>query len=183
MVSSRFPLVLGFAVAQLILVGWLDYVTTYEISVSILYYFPIAYAAWFLGGGWSFGFGFLCAATITWAEIAGGRTFSKEWMVMEVASMRLLGFGFVAFSFNYFKRTIDREKDKLRRLEGSIAFCNCCARVRDVDGNWTDLKTVIQSNPILRGALKVCPECSRKSYADGVCRTVPAVVPKNTASL
>lgn len=163
--SKRFYFALALASAQLGVVGYLDYLTSYEVSVAVLYYFPIAYAAWFLGWGWSFCFGLLCAATLTWADIYSGHKYSKEWMIWEVTGIRVIGFSFVAFSFNFFKRTLDREREKVRRLEGLMTFCNCCNQVQDEHGNWSDLRTLVLENSTMQTRLKVCPSCARAAYA------------------
>lgn len=168
MISSKqqfFALI--FAVAQLTLVGWLDYVTSYEISLSIFYYVPIAYAAWNLGRGWSFGFGVLCAVTLTWIEVASGRHYSHEWIIAERLLMRLLSFSFVAFSFNYFRQSLAREREKVRRLEGMLTFCNCCRKVSDDEGNWTQLDVYLRENTEVKPQTKLCPTCARETYAGG----------------
>jgi hypothetical protein len=163
----RFPFALAMAATMLVAIGWLDYVTSYEVSVAILYYFPIAFAAWYLGWSWSFCFGLLCTATLTWAEQASGLQYSRAWMMWEVAGVRSLGFAFIAFSFNFFKKTLDREREKFRRLEAMFIFCNCCGRVRDERDNWTDMQVLLREDPVYRSRLRICPECSRAAYARG----------------
>ena len=158
---------LTFALTQLALVGWLDYITSYEVSLAIFYYIPIAYAAWVLGGGWGFGFSVLGAVTLTWSEIASGRHYSHDWIVVEVTGMRLLGLSFVAFSFSYFKRAIFREREKVRRLEGLVTFCTCCHKLRDDEGNWTNLASFLRDNKGVESEAKICPTCAREVYATG----------------
>jgi len=155
---------LGFALGQLAVVGWVDYATGYEVSVAILYYFPIAFAAWQLGMTWSLGFALLCAGTLTWVDVASGHHYSHEWMMLETGFMRLLGFGFVAFSFNYFKKSIERERDKVRRLEGVVTFCSCCSKVRDEEGGWQDLETLLKQSTDARAQPKLCPDCARSRH-------------------
>ncbi len=58
--------------AQVALVGFVDLKTGYEVSVALFYYFPIAFAAWYLGLGWGLGVTLLCAVTWLWADIGAG---------------------------------------------------------------------------------------------------------------
>lgn len=159
-----FPVI--FSLAQLALLGWVDYVTGYEISLVVFYFLPIASAAWKLGAAWGGVFAVASAITLTWTEVAAGRSFSQWWMVWEHGVMRALVFGFVAFSFGYFRRSIDLERGRVRRLEGLLTFCNCCMRVQDDQGNWDDLPTVVRRNKDVQTRLKVCPQCSRVAFVD-----------------
>lgn len=163
--SRRISFLVSLAVLQLFLVGYLDFASGYEVSLAIFYFLPIAFAAWYLGAVWSLFFAFAAAATLTWTEVAGGRQFSRTWMMWEHGLMRVLIFGFVAYSFSHFRRTIERERAKLRRLEGLLTFCNYCTRVRDESGNWTELAVLVRNSDVLQTRLKVCPECSRAAYA------------------
>jgi hypothetical protein len=165
-------LTLTLALAQLAVVGWLDYITSYEISLAIFYYLPIAYAAWHLGRLWSFVFSILCATTLTWVEVASGQHYSSDWVVAERVVMQVLVFGFVAFSFNYFKRAIAQEKEKVRRLEGMLTFCSCCHKLRDEQGNWTDLNSFLREGRGVETEAKLCPTCAREMYATGGVRKV-----------
>ena len=155
-----------FSFVQLGFVGWLDFATSYEISVTICYFIPISYAAWYLGWEWSFVFGLLSAGTLTWTEVAGGRHYSSGWIIGEVTLMRVLVFGFVAFSFNFFNRTIQKEKDKVRQLEGLLPVCTCCRKVRDAGGNWTDLEAYLRENTQVELQAKICPDCARSQYLE-----------------
>ena len=153
-----------FAVLQTCLVGALDYVTSYQVSVGVLYYGPIAYAAWNVGGWASFGFGALCCATMTWAEIASGFHYPSGWILAERSMMRLIAFCFVAFSFNYFKRSTERDQRKICQLEGLLTFCTSCRKVHDNQDNWVGLDAYLRENPSLSRS-KLCPTCARAEFA------------------
>jgi hypothetical protein len=66
-----------FASLQLAAAGWVDYLTGYEVSLTISCFLPIAYAAWFLGRGWSVAVAGAAAVILTSAELGAGRVFSK----------------------------------------------------------------------------------------------------------
>jgi hypothetical protein len=167
--SNKRGFVVLITLAQLALVGWLDYLSSYEVSLAIFYYVPIAYAAWNLGAAWSFAFSALAAITLTWMELAAGRHYSSVWFLAERQLMRLLVFSFVAYSFNFFRRAIEREREKVRQLEGMLTVCSCCRKTRDEDGNWISLDVFLQEKSGVRADLKVCPTCAREVYAkDGL---------------
>lgn len=153
-----------FACAQIAVIAWLDYITSYEISLGVVYYAPIAYAAWRIGGLASFGIAVLCVVAMTWAELASGMPFSSHWVLAERAFMRALAFGFVAFSFGWFKRSADRDRQKINALEGLLTLCMCCRKVRDEHDNWLEVDAFLREHPGLSRP-KLCPTCARATYA------------------
>jgi len=157
--------VVALTLGMVALVGWFDYLTGYEVSVAVLYYFPIAYAAWRLGWLWSFVFAFLCVATLTGVDIAAGHHYTKGWMLWNQVIMRLLCFCFVAYSFDFFKRRSDRQNEKIRRLEaGTMCICSSCRKVRDANDNWVELESFLRDNTAVQAQAKLCPDCARAFY-------------------
>ena len=159
--------VVAFALIQVLGVAWLDYKTSFEISLSVFYFIPIAYIAWNLGVVWACAFAILCASTLTYVELASGRHYSENWIVAERLLMRLLNFGFVAISFSHFKRTLKRERENVKRLESMFTLCGCCRKVLDEDGNWISFESYVGEKGDIGARTKLCPMCARTAYARG----------------
>lgn len=146
--------------------GWVDYATGFDISLIVFYFAPIAIAAWYLGMGGSLLFGILAAGVLTWAEIAGGRHYAQRWILWEQIVMRVIVFGMVSYGFSFMKRALEKEREKVRRLEGAtMTFCACCTKVRDPRDNWVELGTFLRENTSVEARAKLCPSCSREAYA------------------
>ncbi len=153
--------------ALLATVSWLDWITGYEVSVLVFYFAPIAYAAWHLGRVWSFLVAFCCAVLISWVEVSTGRHYSHSWMAWEYGGMRVLTLGFIAFSFCFFKATADKNRLRIRQLEGMLHVCTSCHRVKDPDGNWLELSSMSSSKNSSSLQARLCPICARETYARG----------------
>ena len=160
---------IAVALLMLAVVGAIDYVTGYQISVAVLYYLPIAYAAWYLGWGSGYGMSLLCVGSMTWADLATGAHYSSGWILAERSLVRLIAFWFVAFSFNYFRRTNERNELKINELEGLVTFCSRCHKIQDMRGNWVNLEHFSLERPELSRA-KLCPTCARAEYSENARR-------------
>jgi len=142
----------------------IDYLVGSQISVAVLYYLPIAYAAWYLGWGSGFGMSLLCVGTLTWAKLETGAHYSSGWILAERSLVRLIAFGFVAFSLNYCRRTKDRNESKIHQLERLITFCSRCRKIQDMQGNWVNLEH-FSHDPSDLTLAKLCPVCVKAEYS------------------
>lgn len=159
--------ILALTALQLAMVGWFDYATGYEISVSVLYYVPIAYAAWYLDLRWAFWTGVASAAILTKVELAAGRSYSSGWIVFELCFLRVVVFGFVAYSCSHFRRTREEDRARIRRLEGALSVCSCCRKIKNERGDWLAIDDFLAEDQLASVKNKVCPSCARDRYARG----------------
>jgi len=155
---------MAVALVLLAIVGAIDRFTGSQISVAVLYYLPIAYAAWYLGWGSGFGMSLLCVVLMGSTESAKGVLYSSRWIFAEQSLVRVIAFGFVAFSFYYFRRTKDRNESKIVQLERLISFCSRCRKILDMEGNWVSLEHFSHDPSELTRA-KLCPTCARAEYS------------------
>ena len=89
--SSR-RTVVTLCVLLLVLIGWLDYLTSYEISLLAFYWIPIALATWYLGARIGYGFAVASVATAIGTDIAGGFVPSHPWFLLWAIFSELLSF-------------------------------------------------------------------------------------------
>jgi hypothetical protein len=68
------PVTAGLLLALVISVGWVDYLTGFEVSVSLLYLIPIAFGTWVAGR--SVGIMTALASAVVWlgADLLAGHT-------------------------------------------------------------------------------------------------------------
>ena len=72
---------IAISTGLVMLIGLGDYVASWQISFSVIYVYPIAIAAWYLGTGWAYGLSVLSAVLFTAGDLAGGFPFSS-WLVL-----------------------------------------------------------------------------------------------------
>jgi predicted Fe-S protein YdhL (DUF1289 family) len=82
-------------------------------------------------------------------------------MAWQYGGMRVWVFAFVAYSFSHFRRSMEEAQARVRRLEGSITFCNGCTRVRTGAGTWGKLDEILRETPELVARSTLCPTCAR----------------------
>ena len=147
-----------------LIVGWIDYITGYEVSVFPLYGLPIALSVWYFGfAGGVIGCG-LCALAWVLADYFTGHTYSLEWVRWVNASARLIYFVFVTITFLYLRRTVTESDQRLRTISTLLPVCMQCHKVVDADGHWVSMQEFIADQTHAHFRPKICPDCARHDY-------------------
>lgn len=107
--------VYAIAFLLIVLLGWLDYVTGFEIAFSFLYLLPITLVAWYvsLRGGY-----FITAVSLlVWliSNWQAGEYYSSEWIRYFNFGARLAVYFLIAYLLNELKLTIRFEREISRR--------------------------------------------------------------------
>jgi diguanylate cyclase (GGDEF)-like protein len=103
-----------FVFLFIILLGWLDYVTGFEISFSFFYLFPISIAAWYLGIRNAERFTFLSILTWLVSNWLAGEKYSSEWIRFFNGSVRLIVFLIIVNLLNELKIALQNERQIAR---------------------------------------------------------------------
>ncbi len=105
-------LVVGFFL--ILVIGLADYLTGYELSLSILYLLPVSLLAW-TAGRWIGLVGALVSAVV-WvgADYLGGQPYSSPFFVFWNVFTRTVVFGTSALLFSVLRVSLDREKSLAR---------------------------------------------------------------------
>jgi hypothetical protein len=162
-VFYRFPTKV-FVLALLGVVAWLDYVTGYEISVFFMYVFPVALATWTLGLGWGLFTGLLAAAAARWADFADGHHYSHPWIFWERGLTSLIMLTLIAILFRFSRLRLDKERRKVKQLEGILHVCAVCQRIEDQDGNWKSMSDYLRTHTDTEPTQLQCPDCAKAKY-------------------
>ena len=148
-----YGLVLGGCFALLGGLGWLDYLTGYELSFFVFYSGPIGLAAWYLGR-WP-GIGVAFGATVTWllADFFGGAKYSHAYLYYWNSTIHFLAFIINAVTIAKIKSDLDRRHALAAELESTQAALRI-AQARD----------------------RVCPSCGQ-SLTAGETKHAPSRAP------
>lgn len=97
----------AFALIAIIGIGALDLVTGNELSSAVFYTVPIGAAAWYAGRRWGWAACVLAAATWYVADTAAGASYSRDWIPLWNAGVRLGVFLLIAGLLARLREAID----------------------------------------------------------------------------
>ena len=155
----------------LLLVGWVDYITSYELGFFVFYTLPIGLAAWYLGR-WP-GIWVALGATIAWwlADALAGVKYSLLFYFWWNSTVHFSAFVINAVTIAQIRLEL-RQRDKLAaRLETArqtlraaakiLPPCPLCGKAHAQTGQngQAELQDLARGNADLSGAL--CEECAQ----------------------
>lgn len=146
-------------IACLGLIGYLDYVTGYELPLFALYVIPIAMTVWFFG---PFLGAIVAVASIIlwgWIDIVGGHEYSTSWMFYLAAVNRLFFFAITVIGLRYVKSNFELHQRLRRAFIGEMSICSHCDKILGPDGRWTSFENYIRENTDAVIKHKVCGDC------------------------
>lgn len=155
----------ALVLSSLALVGWIDSLTGYEVSVFMLYALPVALATSRLGA--KAGLAIAVAATVVWvwADEASGHSYSMPWILYVNAFNRAVFFGLTVLAIRYL---VGRQRRLLRQLsafQGLQSVCTPCHHIAGPDGYWRTFEDHLTEFGGAHIQHKVCPDCARRGYA------------------
>ncbi len=107
------------ALALVLLIGFLDLETGYEVSLSILYGVPIFLVAWCIDKHWGILISLVCGLVWWWASVEGGQPYLSNWMEVWETFVRINFFIFIAIGAASLKRERDAAEARIALLEHS----------------------------------------------------------------
>ena len=108
-------------------------------------------------------FGFLLSIAACWLTEAFDAAFHLNHVFIQTTLLLALG----AFTIISTARFLSR----IRQLEGMLAICASCKRVR-ADGLWISIESFMEAKSDLLLSHSICPECTQKLYGDVLTREV-----------
>jgi len=112
------PAIALFCFALVSGVGYIDYVTGIQVSLSVVYVVPITVAAWFVNRPYAFVLAAFSAALWIFGDMAGGMQYTTYWVPVWNGFIRL---SFYAFLIIVLGRLHDLQRDLGRRVQERAA--------------------------------------------------------------
>ncbi len=151
------------------LLGYLDYVTGYEMSFFVFYSVPVGVAAWWIGR-WP-AIALALAATVTWllADAFSGAKYSAPFFYYWNSTIHFLAFMINAVTIAKIKSDLDRRqalalelesaRQALRDVSALLPACPTCGRPKEGAGSsgTTELANLAREHSELASLL--CAEC------------------------
>jgi signal transduction histidine kinase len=89
---------LALAIVGVLIVGYLDYITGYEVSLFLFYAVPILFSVWFIDRNCTILVVLVSAVVWWWADSMAGHPYSASWVHVWETAVRLVFFGFVGIA-------------------------------------------------------------------------------------
>jgi hypothetical protein len=168
--GSRVLLIFAGCLLLLLLVGWLDYITGYELGFFVFYTVPIGLAAWYLGR-WP-GIWVALGATIAWwlADALAGAKYSSRFSFWWNSTVHFAAFVINAVTIAKIKLELRQRHELSAKLEAArqtlraaarvLPCCPLCGKAHPQTGRDgpAELRDLARGNADLSGAL--CGECA-----------------------
>lgn len=162
----------GFAIFLLILTGWVDFLSEFELNFFIFYYVPIILTAWCTGRITAIILALL--STICWFVVdwLSGYHYSSTIYLIWNGCIRGLAFLVVAEAFSAVRREWMKERElsnelaraleKVKQLSGLLPICCSCKNIRNDQGYWQQIEYYISNHSEAEFTHGICPDCAKK---------------------
>jgi hypothetical protein len=144
------------AVAGVLVLGLVDWLTGYELNFFVFYFVPVSVGAWFLGFGSSVALSVLSALVWFGADFLSGYVYSSDIYAVWNTTMRLASFLAIGWSVSKIRELLDAERkttETLRRslsevkvLEAILPICAQCKKIRNQQGMWQQLEVYLREH-------------------------------------
>jgi diguanylate cyclase (GGDEF)-like protein len=130
--SRSKTIIIVCGIALVCAVGVVDYITGYEISVSIYYLIPVGLVSWYVGSGAGAVIAVVCTLTKVFANYLAGQVYSDPIVGYWNASVTLASFLVVNFILSAMKKAFE-EVNRLARTEPLTGLANARAFFEKAD--------------------------------------------------
>lgn len=164
------------ALVTIIAIGTIEWRVGYEISLSTLYFAPIALGAWELGLGWAVVFSVVAAVVWAGADGLSGHVYMSALHAVWNTAIRLASFLAIGWSVSTTRKVLATERNEaeaLRRsmseikvLESFLPICAQCKKIRNQKGEWQVLESYIGEHANTQFSHGYCPECLQEAMRE-----------------
>lgn len=164
------------AFISVIIVGYLDWLTGYELNFFVFYFLPISIGAWFTGLGGAISISLFSAIVWFWVDVLTQAPHSSQFYVVWNTIIRLIAFQTIGYTVWKIRFLLDVERrlsEDLRRtiseikiLEAILPICCVCKKIRDEKGSWQQIESYFSEHTSSKFSHGYCPECGHKALEE-----------------
>ena len=165
---KRRPFLIYLAcLVMLVIMGWLDYVTGYELGFFVFYSVPVGIAAWKLGRWPAVGMSLLASATWSLADSLAGEKYSSQFAFYWNNGIHFASFLINAVAIARIKVELDQRRHlaaeleiarhTLRSVAEQLPACPVCGQRHDRDSRAGQPFRI--SRPAAELAPAICASC------------------------
>ena len=159
-----------------LIIGYIDYVTGYDIGISAFYLAPIGLVVWFMRSKKSAGIymAIITSVTVTASNLLAGQMIRYYAVEIWNTVVHFAFFAISALLIYEVRSNLDkREKlinelqqalDQVKTLSGLLPMCSSCKKIRDDQGYWNQVEVYISDHSEAEVSHGLCPDCAQKLY-------------------
>ena len=164
---------------SVVVLGFVDYVTGYELGFFLFYFLPIVIAAWKVGPTSSYLISILSSIVWFLSDISS-HPYSSALFAFWNTIMLLMCFLIIAYS-TFKIQFLFREKhgtsqlrlSQVKTLSGLIPICASCKKIRDDKEDWQRIEEYIEERTNAEFTHGLCPECFDKLLKEAGVENLP----------
>ncbi len=163
-----------FIALSVLAIGYIDYITGYELGFFVFYFLPIALAAWKLTSTSSYLISILSASVWFLSDTLSSHPHSSVFFEFWDTAIRLVSFLIIAYITSKIRFLLTKEREttqalqdamsQVKTLSGLIPICASCKKIRDDKGYWNQVEVYIQQHSGAEFSHGFCPDCMKKLY-------------------
>ncbi len=160
----------------LLIIGWIDSSTSFELNLFVFYFVPVAIVAWFIGGVPAITIAVLSTGIWFWADIHSGHVFESHFIAVWETGIHLISFLIIGKTTSTIRKDLDRAIktaeelkqafSEIKVLTGIIPICLQCKSIRNGSGKWERLETYVEKHSNGQFSHGYCPDCGKKLLED-----------------
>lgn len=161
--------------AALGVMGWVDYVTGYELGFFVFYSAPVGIAAWYLGRWPGVWMSLVAATTWALADSFAGERYSSWFSLCWNNAIHFASFIINALTIARIKLELDKRyelaaelesvRETLRAVAGQLSACPVCGKSHGVTASPNETGRISEPPPELDAAL--CSPCRTAKKTSG----------------
>ncbi|HUJ17970.1 MAG TPA: hypothetical protein VL197_08245 [Nitrospirota bacterium] len=178
---SNLPKTYHIAVGLLLVmvIGYVDYVTGFELRMELFYLVPISYVTWFVGQRIGIMFSLISLVTIVFSDIMAGKKYAQFTIEFWNGAMYFAFYIIVTVLLKLRKtlqqresliEELDRALNMNEELNSMLPICANCKKVRDDDEYRHKVEFYIDKHAKTTFSQGLCRECSAKLSSPGIDR-------------
>ncbi len=166
--------ILLITILSVFALGYIDYLTGYELNFFVFYFAPITIAAWKVGPISSYLISILSSMIWLISDIYSSHSYSSVFFAGWNTAIRLSSFLIIAYATSKIRLLLTEERKisrdlrdahaKIKTLGGLIPICANCKKIRDDKGYWNELEAYLLEHSEAELTHGFCPECMKKLY-------------------
>ena len=160
---------------SMMVIGYVDYVTGYELRMELFYLLPISYATWFIGQRIGILFSILSIVTIACSDIMAGKQYASFTIEFWNGAIYLVFYVIVTMllklriSLQQRENLIEELDNALRQneeLSGMLPICPSCNKFRDDREYRQEVESYISKHTKTEFGHSLCKDCSIRLHSN-----------------
>jgi K+-sensing histidine kinase KdpD len=166
---KRYHIIIALVLTMAI--GYVDYVTGYELKMELFYLLPISYATWFVGQRMGILFSVLSIITTEYSDIMAGKQYTHMSIEFWNGAMYLVFYVIVTLLLKL-RKTLQQRESLLAELDQALGqneelsallpVCANCKKFRDDEEYRKKAESYIREHTDLDCSRSLCKECAVK---------------------